>query len=1448
MWDLTPDTELLMELPEEYTFETALADLIDNSLQAVWSNGENEKRLISVEVADDKISIVDTGPGMDSMGKMGASLHRASKIQAVGGKPPYLKVNAMEYAYIVILNLTTHDDCDYLLPAFGMFGYGGFVASMHLGRHTEVSSKTKNCKKVYILRLERDALVGGSGSKRTWRVTKFLVALLLYLLVEAYTYGSLRDPMEDELELSPGGSFTKVDIFEPKMRSIDIRRLQCKLKDIYFPYIQVCWLIHDAGMCDELSNKGRTTMPIEFQVSQLSCTLLFLEAFVNGDDLAEIPGGEVAITNLNSCNSPEFVLQLRFHLNHKNATMTSSQDEANARLRCVYLPVKEGKESIQSILETLKEDGYEHTEEYESFSHVSCRRLGRLLPDARWVSGFKRLAWLPFMDFRQNKGDRSQVLKRSCMRVKCFIALIVVIPETDAGFNPTSSKTNFAHQNPYTNALRNLGSRDSLEKETGVHIEIRRDGKPLTLSQLNKQYQQWLLDMHDKYDKEADCGTDEPVYIVNPIKTKELHTSRNVVRVHKALRWKGKSWKSGQRIKILKGACAGFHKTNVYATMEYILLEGFQGDAGGESIDTLEEDGCLLETIKGNPILDLRKSVSIHINAIDSGKCLAVDDAEWNQQLQKQHQKSPSSIEILTRRQCRELGIEVSLPDEREVCAGHVSPCEIVAVVRPATFNSGTASKHLDQKYVMKDKFEMSLAIAYSGNEKLQDESNIYSALVTPSSRRDVHGLYVFQPNCKSHPLFHKAGIYTFSLSIKCVVKVQVKASREAHRWAPSKEIPYHLLTVGRYCEPISVVKFDKYDNQIPFLEVSEVEVKVNCTEGTRVQVLKYNPSTSSDKSALILKSSTLDNIRPSYDATLMLSLPDGSHLLDILVKVVPGPVKHVTVRPEICEKQLIPGHLFDAHRNHLQEKQKVLLGVDGCCFPDGSYCLQKKVDARGCIDLGGLLRVTAGYGRKVFLSVSSDGGVIHKEWQIEKRQLRTTSVIPESCFAGSKLENLEFEVVNPKGEVDVNFHDEDKIGQSHTLVITSQFIEIDESVKYVFRDGRCIVRAVPIPSEEGDFSFVVSHSRHVELQLTIKVYVEIHPEMKPFNIIHELPPEMTPLNIKHLSTDENMALVDSNAPMDAQTDYRSVQCHTPETKLSPIQDVYYDFQSDLRSCLNFEKDLMNEICDLGLRIGQHEDKIKQLECQKSAIDSELLELEVIRYQTYSTERNGIKYGSPGKMEIKAQVELKTDSAASVVMELLREESSQSFKRIIGVVALLGTTPTLELSRIFAEYLGDQMLAVVCKNYKDVRFLETYKKNGRLDHNRALHMLAAGLGKSVIGRYHLLCIEDISACKVDKDLEGKLMLPNPSLPDGATPAGFVGYAVNMIDIDVDHLDTRTDSGSYLRETLFYRLFGETQVYKTRQDMKNAISCIKDGAVSLDGGIFRGNGAMSLGFW
>lgn len=62
-----------------------------------------------------------------------------------------------------------------------------------------------------------------------------------------------------------------------------------------------------------------------------------------------------------------------------------------------------------------------------------------------------------------------------------------------------------------------------INSSTGVQTEIRRDAKPLTLLQLDKQYQQWLIQMHEKYDEEVDCGIDEPVFIVNPVNKKELH-------------------------------------------------------------------------------------------------------------------------------------------------------------------------------------------------------------------------------------------------------------------------------------------------------------------------------------------------------------------------------------------------------------------------------------------------------------------------------------------------------------------------------------------------------------------------------------------------------------------------------------------------------------------------------------------------------------------------------------------------------------------------------------------------------------------------------------------------------------------------------------------------------------------------------------------------------------
>ncbi|XP_063944620.1 structural maintenance of chromosomes flexible hinge domain-containing protein GMI1-like isoform X2 [Daucus carota subsp. sativus] len=183
--------------------------------------------------------------------------------------------------------------------------------------------------------------------------------------------------------------------------------------------------------------------------------------------------------------------------------------------------------------------------------------------------------------------------------------------ETDGGFYPTQSKTGLRHHHPYTIALKNFGSKNS-EKERDVHVAIYKDGKKLSLQQMEKQYQEWILDMHNIYDEESDCGEDEPVIIINPSNRKQLGISSD-----------------GESRIICR------------------------------QIGTSEEKGCLLiDNENGNPSIDIRESKSLPINIIDSGKCLFVESAEWSLQLEKLQHKIPSSIDILCARHCEKLEVE----------------------------------------------------------------------------------------------------------------------------------------------------------------------------------------------------------------------------------------------------------------------------------------------------------------------------------------------------------------------------------------------------------------------------------------------------------------------------------------------------------------------------------------------------------------------------------------------------------------------------------------------------------------------------------------------------------------------------------------------------------------------------------------------------------------------
>lgn len=53
------------------------------------------------------------------------------------------------------------------------------------------------------------------------------------------------------------------------------------------------------------------------------------------------------------------------------------------------------------------------------------------------------------------------------------------------------------------------------------------------------------------------------------------------------------------------------------------------------------------------------------------------------------------------------------------------------------------------------------------------------------------------------------------------------------------------------------------------------------------------------------------------------------------------------------------------------------------------------------------------------------------------------------------------------------------------------------------------------------------------------------------------------------------------------------------------------------------------------------------------------------------------------------------------------------------------------------------MLAVVCKTSDAAYALEKYDHNGQIDRKHALHALASTLGKSITGRFNVICLDDI---------------------------------------------------------------------------------------------------------
>ncbi|KAJ0024579.1 hypothetical protein Pint_07527 [Pistacia integerrima] len=429
---------------------------------------------------------------------------------------------------------------------------------------------------------------------------------------------------------------------------------------------------------------------------------------------------------------------------------------------------------------------------------------------------------------------------------------------------------------------------------------------------------------------------------------------------------------------------------------------------------------------------------------------------------------------------------------------------------------------------------------------------------------------------------------------------------------------------------------------------------------------------------------------------------------------------------------------MFDAYNNHINKGLEVELNLDGFRFED-QLGIKRKVDNYRCVDLSGLLKVIAGYGKSVF------------------------------------------GVVDSKGDVDATIHNNEKGGQSHTLMIKSKSIGTEDSIRYAFRHGRYTVPAIPLPQCEGCFCFVAVHSRYTELHLSIKITTN-------FMLVPLLQSPKTESSEIPSYSDGKLLLLEGSTPLK----------HVGNLAVSIIKT---------------EKEPENEICKYRSRIKNHEMALKIVDDQTAEVEQVFSQLQA------STEPHILTdpYSLLTKEEITRRIESRGQSVAAVLCCVgkefpLQELRTDFIEDIVSLVALIGRAWTSKLSRSFR---------AACA-------LEEYEKNGEVNYT---HGKAAERGE------------------LDgSDPQRRLALPETILPCGDTPPGFMGYAVNMVDLDEHYVYTRTDAGDGLRETLFYRLFGELQVYRTREDMIEARACIKHGAISLDGGILKENGLICLGRW
>ncbi|MCO5567735.1 hypothetical protein L7F22_021429 [Adiantum nelumboides] len=133
----------------------------------------------------------------------------------------------------------------------------------------------------------------------------------------------------------------------------------------------------------------------------------------------------------------------------------------------------------------------------------------------------------------------------------------------------------------------------------------------------------------------------------------------------------------------------------------------------------------------------------------------------------------------------------------------------------------------------------------------------------------------------------------------------------------------------------------------------------------------------------------------------------------------------------------------------------------------------------------------------------------------------------------------------------------------------------------------------------------------------------------------------------------------------------------------------------------------------------------------------------------------------------------------------------------------------------------DSMLAVVCKTREAAGLLvRLNKSDGSINKTFRFYDYIKRQKRNIDGKLQIFIMEDMRLYTEglkESDIQKLLKLDQPKLIDGSVPRGFLGYAVNFLQLNEEH--------NGLRGSMFYSLLKELQVYDTRRNLFSAKSAL-----------------------